>query len=272
MYLDPYGFDDEIPASGLHTLLAHFGWQASAEALLAPVSTQAIVLRTAQNVKATFGRVLELQDQAHSDLCRLMRGDSSLNLDAALYSSMWALLILKPPNTFEWEDRLVSFLRRFSSAWPEDSWLVEKYLLPLYENFASFGNGLAGHPYRDAHDPWLYWRRAREHDTHLPQPSRRGLEPGQSVPFRVGQVFRHRRYGWIGVITGWSDRRARHQAPPHPWQPDQLVSADAPPASARPPDQFYFMCLSVSPSLASPVPVMCHFSSAFILLRSESLC
>ncbi|KND93099.1 hypothetical protein TOPH_02113 [Tolypocladium ophioglossoides CBS 100239] len=245
MYLDPHSFDDEVPSAGLQGLLAHLGWQSSADVLLAPVPTLAIVLRTAQNVKATFARVLELQDDAHPELSQLLRGNSSMNMEAALYSSLWAPLMLTAPNTFEWDDRLASFLRRFAGSWPEDAWLVEKYLWPMYNSFAPLGNGFARHANRGLGDPWEHWRLVRDQDDLVPPVFRRSVFGNQSVPFKIGQVFRHRRYGWTGVVTGWSDQGTRHLPVTHSRDLDEQADGDAtdqPSIPVRPPNQFYFMC------------------------------
>ncbi|KAG8426501.1 hypothetical protein J3459_008068 [Metarhizium acridum] len=209
MYLDPYGLDSEVPASDLQNLLAHYGWQTSTDAFLAPVPPISMVLRTAQNIKATFARILELQEDAHPELSQLLRGNNAMNVDASLYSAMWASLMLTPPNTFEWDDRLASFLRRFAGSWPEDAWLVEKYLSPMYNSFTPLRDGFARHINRGLGDSWDHWRLVRDKDDLIPPVSRRDSDGNQSVPFKIGQVFRHRRYGWIGVITGWSDQSTR---------------------------------------------------------------
>ncbi|TWU78124.1 hypothetical protein ED733_007335 [Metarhizium rileyi] len=211
MYLDPYGLDNEVPASDLQNLLAHYGWQTSTDAFLAPVPPVTMVLRTAQNIKSAFARILELQNNAHPELSQLLRGNSAMNVDAALYSAMWASLILTPPNTFEWDDRLASFLRRFAGSWPEDALLVEQYLLPMYNSFTPFRDEFARQINRELGDPWDHW-----------------------LPFKIGEVFRHKRYGWIGVITGWS---SRDKVDGNTGYPDERLRLPV-----RPANQFYFMC------------------------------
>ncbi|KYK60701.1 F-box protein [Drechmeria coniospora] len=244
MYLDPYGFDDEVPAAHLQTSLARVGWQANAEVLLAPVPTLAVTQRTAENIKATFARALELQDDAHPELSQLLSGNSSSNMEAALYASLWAHLLLSTPNTLEWHDRLTCFMRRFASTWPEDAWLVEKYLRPIYNNFAPPSGEFAHHARRGLGDPWEPWRLVRDQDDHLPPPCRRSSFTNQLAPFRVGQIFQHRRYGWTGVITGWSCHGARQPPVTHPEQQTSGngVESSSSCQTGRPPNRFYFMC------------------------------
>ncbi|QLI68653.1 uncharacterized protein G6M90_00g062510 [Metarhizium brunneum] len=246
MYLDPYGLDNEVPASDLHNLLADYAWQTSTDAFFAPVPPITMVLRTAQNIKATFLRILELQGDAHPELSQLLRGNDAMNVDAALYSAMWSSLLLTPPNTFEWNDRLASFLHRFAGSWPEDAWLVEKYLWPMYNSFTALRHGFARHVNRGLGDPWDHWRLVRDQDDVIPPMSRRDLDRNQSVPYKIGQVFRHRRYGWIGVITGWPDQGTRHLPVAASRDPDDEADTAAPGEHSRlpvwPPTQFYFIC------------------------------
>jgi F-box protein 21 len=236
-----------------------------------------MVLRTAQNIKATFARILELQDDAHPELSQLMRGNSAMNVDASLYSAMWASLMLTPPNNFEWDDRLASFLRRFAGSWPEDAWLVEKYLWPMYNSFTPLRDGFARHANHGLGDPWDHWRLVRDQDDMTPPVFRRNLEGNSSVPFKIGQVFRHTRYGWIGVITGWSDQgtrrlpvvttsRAANDAA------DTGVAGEQPRPPTRPPKQFFFMCLYVGRTNPHPRPLSNSSAVTSICANTSSFC
>ncbi|QPG93812.1 hypothetical protein C2857_002781 [Epichloe festucae Fl1] len=246
MYLDPYGVDDEVPASSLQNLLAHVGWQTSTDAFLAPVPPVSMVLRTAQNIKATFARILELQDDAHPELSQLLRGNGAMNVQTSLYSALWSSLMLTPSNTFEWEDRLPRFLFHFVKAWPEDTWLVEKYLLPMYNSFTPLRDGFARHVNRGLDDPWEPWRLVREQDDVIPPVFLRKNGGNQVIPFKIGQVFRHRRYRWLGVITGWTDQSSQRLPGPTLLYTDDdaetIQSTDQNNTAVRPPNQFYFMC------------------------------
>ncbi|PFH63065.1 hypothetical protein XA68_10068 [Ophiocordyceps unilateralis] len=226
MYLDPYGCDDEVDTAIFQALLERFGWN-SGDVFFAPVPTDVIALRTARNIRATFARLLELQNDAHPELSQLLCGNSAMNMEAAMYSTRWAPLMLTPPNTFEWDDYLANFLRRSAGSWPEDIWLIDKYLWPLYDSSTPLRDGLAHHVHRGLDDPWEHLRQVRDHDETVPAvQARTAVDGNEAVPFKIGQVFRHRRYGWIGVITGWSDRAAR------PLPADERAGGK----------QLYFMC------------------------------
>ncbi|KAG5926136.1 hypothetical protein E4U42_003600 [Claviceps africana] len=246
MYFDPYGADDEVPASSLKDLLAHLGWQTSTDAFLAPVHPLSMVRRTAQNIKATFARILELQDDAHPELSQLLRGNGVMNVEASLYSSLWSSLMLTPSNTFEWHDRLANLLRRSAAGWPEDAWLVEKYLWPMYAISSTPRDAFVRHVIRVLDDPWKHWQLVRAQDDMIPPVFRREIGGNHAVPFKIGQVFRHRRYGWIGVITGWSDHSSRRLSGPASVDVDidteTLRSTSRNNMIMRSPNQFHFMC------------------------------
>lgn len=241
MYLDAYSDHGEMSTPGVQSLLAQLGGGASAETFLAPLSTVAMVLKTAQHIKSTFARILELQDAAHPELSQLLRGNSAMNVEAAQYSAQWAVLMLTPPDTFEWDDRLASFLRGFAGAWPEDAWLVEKYLRPMSNSTRPLRAGFGRHVNRGLGDPWEHWRLVRVQDDLQPTVFRRNAGTNQMVPFRIGQVFRHRRYGWKGVITGWSDQGRRRV--PVPTTNRNSSSPFHRCGQAPASNQFFFMCL-----------------------------
>ncbi|KAG5945911.1 hypothetical protein E4U59_004963 [Claviceps monticola] len=246
MYLDPYGTDDEVPASDLQSLLAQS--QTDSEAFLAPAPPISMVRRTARNIKATFARILELQDNAHPELSQLLRGSAAMNIDASLYSALWASVMLTPCNTFEWHDRLANLLNRSAVGWPEDAWLVGRYLYHMYISSYHAPNPNQSSQIRD---PREHWELLRQQDNIIPPVFRRE-QGSQAIPFKIGQVFRHRRYGWIGVITGWSDQSfIRHMdSAAATLQPTGQNST-----AIRPPNQFFFMCFPSTgsePHVVSP--------------------
>ncbi|KAG6048856.1 hypothetical protein E4U39_006837 [Claviceps sp. Clav50 group G5] len=233
MYLDPYGTDDEVPASNLQSLLAQS--QTGSEAFLAPVPPISMVRRNAQNIKATYSRILQLQDNAQPELSQLLRGSAATNVDASLYSALWASAMLTPCNTSEWHNHLTNLLSRSALGWPEDAWLVGRYLYPMYISSYYPPNPNQRSQIRD---PREHWELLRQQDNIIPPVFRRE-QGSQAIPFKIGQVFRHRRYGWIGVITGWSDQSfTRHM--------DSAAETQQPTGqnsmAVRPPNQLFFMC------------------------------
>ncbi|KAF7542818.1 hypothetical protein G7Z17_g11247 [Cylindrodendrum hubeiense] len=246
MYLDPYGSDDEIPMAALQTMLSQFGWQASTDAFLAPVPPISVAMRTARNIRATSARVIESRDQVDPELTQLMSGNGSMNMDAAFYSALWAGLLMTPVNVFAWDESLEPFLRRFAKSWHEDAWLVEKYLVPLYDQFAPLRDRFARHGPQGWDDPREILGLVRELDDVTPPVFRRDREGMQPVPYKIGQVFRHRRYQWIGVINGWTDQGTRRLPMPHTVAIDETLddSSDTElPSLVRPRNQTFYTCL-----------------------------
>lgn len=201
MYLDPYGNDKEIPFDQLRILFLRFGGSTDLEKAVSPAHASSIVNRTGLNMSQTYAVAVERNERETHELTRVIRGSSSLNLYACLYASMWAALILTNPET--WAE-LDFFLTRLVNTWPEDAWLVEKYLVPRNPHRRVV---LGRHAFTG--DAWKMLRSVQHSDGLPAYPLRRNEGENDSIPFRVGQIFRHKRYGYLGVIVGWSDQSAR---------------------------------------------------------------
>ncbi len=216
MYLDPYGSDEEVTVSDLRVRLVEFGWTQGAEAFLKTSPVPIIVQRTAQNIKATYSRVQSLPDgdPAELEMKRLRAGHPDLNLEAAVYASMWAELMMKQTTSLHWDTNLDAFLNRFALSWSEDAWIVEKYLLPLYDRF------IESQPHQRQRAGWENVRAILgmldNLDNRQPTVNRRYTQEIRSrVQYKIGQVFRHRRYQYIGIINGWAAMGTTALPTPH---------------------------------------------------------
>lgn len=245
MYLDPYGSSEEIPMADLQAMLAHFGWQTSTDVFLSPVSPVAIAMRTARNIRATASRVLETREQTNPDLTRLITGSDSSNIDAALYSALWASLLLTPVDSFEWDEVLEPFLNRFAKNWHVDAWLVKKYIFPLYDRFGHIRERIMNNP-RRWDDPREVIYLVDEFDETPPSVFRRNSARTQHVLYKIGQVFKHRRYGWIGAVNGWTDQGTRRLPMPHTVAIDETLDDNSDtelPNRLRPRNKTFYTCL-----------------------------
>lgn len=210
MYLDPFGNDDEVPEAVLKAFLRRFGWQTSAETAMAMMSHASTVSRTAGNIRETYTMFMDGQNRSSSHLTQLIDGHGPNNMAACYYASLWVSLMLSPANNLEWDDRFEKFLDRCARTFPEDVWLVERYLMPLYDSMSPLRHRLIRHAGDEPEDAWKVIRLIRRADE-LPAPVFRRSDTGNSkVPFKIGDVFRHRRYLWLGVITGWTDHGSRN--------------------------------------------------------------
>lgn len=201
MHLDPYGTDEEVPKSYLLALLANFGWQANADVFLSSAQPRNLIMRLAHNIRAAFTPDLSGPNQPEpyvpaSDTSRPTSGSSVINRDAALLAFIWARLMLLPPNGLEWVDSLHRIFDRLTTSWIGDTWLIEKYICPLYD--------MAG-PHGQVWDnPRNLVETKRDQDM-VKLRVRRRSETTANIRYKVGQVFRHRRLNFLGVITGWAD-------------------------------------------------------------------
>ncbi|KAI2622696.1 hypothetical protein GGS26DRAFT_567287 [Hypomontagnella submonticulosa] len=212
MFLDPYGSDEEVPLDYIYNFLSRLGIHAGHENLLKPTATDLIVMRTAQNIRASFTsfRTNERPLAQLIPMIELNRGDWARNLQPALYSMIWASIMMVPvlPENdeirWDWQQDVRDLLTYFYEYFPEDSWLIEKYVCPMYDTFAA--------PARRQNDWELPSKRVRNQireirllDAKAKEPRRRSdIASGMDVKYRVGQVFKHRRYEYHGIILGWA--------------------------------------------------------------------
>ncbi|KAI1370995.1 hypothetical protein F4677DRAFT_436838 [Hypoxylon crocopeplum] len=212
MFLDPYGSDEEVPLDYIYSFLSRLGIHTGRENLLNPTTTDLIVMRTAQNIRSSFTsfRTNERPLAQLIPMIELNRGDWARNLQPALYSMIWASIMMVPvlPENdeirWDWQQDVRDLLTYFYEYFPEDSWLVEKYVCPMYDTFAA--------PSRRQNDWELPSKRVRDQIREirrvdaLERPPRRrsGLAEGYNIKYRVGQVFKHKRYEYHGLILGWT--------------------------------------------------------------------
>lgn len=212
MFLDPYGSDEEVPLDYIYNFLSRVGIHTGYENLLGPTATDLIVMRTAQNIRASFTsfRTNERPLSQLIPMIELNRGDWARNLQPALYSMIWASIMMVPvlPENdeirWDWQQDVRDLLTYFYEYFPEDSWLVEKYVCPMYDTFAA--------PSRRQNDWELPSKRVRDQirdirrvDSSAKPPRRRSdLAKDVHVKYHVGQVFKHKRYEYHGLILGWT--------------------------------------------------------------------
>ena len=250
MYLDPYGSDEEVTLEDLRSRLVEFGWTQGPEAFLKASPVPIIVQRTAQNIKASYSQIQSLSDDDPTEygMKRLRTGHPDLNLEAAMYASMWADLMVKQATNAHWDTNLYQFLNRFALSWGEDAWIVEKYLVPLYDTFInSQAQPRQRAGWESVHDilAMLHNLNNRQPDVH-----RRYTEEIHSrVLYKIGQVFRHKRYNYIGIINGWTASNIQPLPTPHyltaEEADDESYDASVDPSGVKKSPRTYYTCLYV---------------------------
>lgn len=205
MYLDPFGSDDETPIQALRFTLTQIGWGSDPDVFLGTSPVPVIVHRTAQNLKASYSTIQDLPDgsQRADNLRRLRAGHAEMNLEATFYAAMWAQLVTQQTSGDHWDAHLSSFLQPLALTWSEDAWIVEKYLVPLYDAFVARRARPETHRvgWENVHEILAVLRNL---DVRQPTVSRRYTQDiRDNVRFKIGDVFRHKRYRYVGVINGW---------------------------------------------------------------------
>jgi F-box protein 21 len=201
MYLDPYRSEEEVPLPSLRKMLSQWGIQTIQHSqFLADSSTTNVVLKTSRNILATVhefrGHGGTTENTGHPTIS--LYANPFADLDSAFYSALWANFIFgNPLPSSEWTQQrqfIPLILERFERLYPMDASLIEKYIIPLYNNPTN-----AEH--HELHGALRVVRAADQTPKQLKQ--RDSSAAQDSVKYRVGQVFRHRRYNYIAVITGW---------------------------------------------------------------------
>lgn len=180
MYMDPFHSDEEVPVEHLNQILNNYSHripQSSRASFLSEADAREITMRCARNI-------------LNSASILSPRSSTDLHLETCKYAAFWALLLLNP-SAGDLRQDSVKIMHKFTQQFEHDVPLVEKYLLPR----------IAGFP--DQENYHQVCRLLREVDA-KPRPvkPRFGTDV-TGVRYKVGQVFKHRRYSYLAVVTGW---------------------------------------------------------------------
>jgi F-box protein 21 len=181
--MDPLRTSTPVPISSLHerlNYLAHRPTSTDRTAFLAASNPQDITLRCARNIINSLQRSSELAPGRPIDPI------------SAQYAALWALIFLNPAaNQRLPNQNFFLLMELFAESFPHDASLVEKYILPLVR---PLGVNHAGTCHR------VRWA-----DLVAPEQVKRriGDSDAGDVKFGIGQVFRHKRYHYVAVVTGW---------------------------------------------------------------------
>lgn len=201
MYLDPFRSDVEVPSQHLKEILSSWGvHQLEFSRFTSHMSAANLVIRTSRNILTTVQEFrLQGANATHNGHPTIrLYGNPFTDLDNAFYSALWSNFILSAPITRTDGNNQLHIvpllLERFEHSYPEDCSLVEKYIMPLFNN-----------PFDDQHrglHETLRIVRAVDQSPKQRKPRDTGAAKDR-VKYKVGQIFRHKRYGYLAVITGW---------------------------------------------------------------------
>lgn len=190
LYMDPFNTDASIPLSTLRSQL-HFvvptASSAAQTSYLNPASPHSLLIRTSHNIIRSV-TTHTFPPPTHP-----------ISIYSAAYAALFAFVIF--PTTAEGLASSLADLRQhFAHHFSHDLWNYQQYILPLTAGLGAFGGD------RGIQDPLV--KMIREEDTTPKTPKHRpnqaSLARDEQVPtYRVGQVFKHKRQGYIAVIYGW---------------------------------------------------------------------
>ncbi|KAI3541154.1 F-box domain-containing protein [Colletotrichum filicis] len=185
MYLDPYGGDEEFSKETLRQFIAQVGWHSLDVETMAPAAVSTMIGRLAHNIRHT-NLVYTSQDVSIERLAGLGAGTALQNLELSVYAAAWATTLLDPD---AFVDVTSHFALRFNSLRFDDAWIVEKIYITRPQPH--------GDVFLAAPNPEYILRLIRRADEQQPV-----LRDSQmSLEYKIGNVVRHGRYGFVGVVT-----------------------------------------------------------------------
>ncbi|KAF7715124.1 Uncharacterized protein PECH_007625 [Penicillium ucsense] len=182
MYLDPFRGARETPLADLRDQLVFLGASETEQAaFLGPSQTSEIVQRCSRNIWTSI----------HSAPQGAPGHTSSVDVVSAKYASLWSSMLLTGNSRpMDLRHHLPLLMELFATDFPSDIFLVEQYIVPLFQGLFEHEHILES----------LHVMRAVDE---IPKQVRRRTGENQNIRFMVGQVFRHRRYHYRAIITGW---------------------------------------------------------------------
>ncbi|KAL3472403.1 Hemimethylated DNA-binding protein YccV like-domain-containing protein [Aspergillus californicus] len=182
IYMDPFRSDQETPVSDMITQLNFLGASpVEQSAVLGESRTPEIILRCSKNILNSMQRASQFPG-ARSGL---------LDVGCARYASLWSYLLLSSHlRPAELRHHLLWLMELLAIDFPCDIHLVQQYIAPIFRNTLEFEQIMKSlHVIRAVDEmPKQVKRRSTEH---------------KRVSYHVGQVFKHRRYSYTAIISGW---------------------------------------------------------------------
>lgn len=165
---------------------------------LSEVDSHHLMLRTARNILASV-QEYKARNAANAISAIQLRNNPFTDMENAFYAALWSNFIFSgqtgQADTYNQRQFIPLILERYERLYPMDSDLVERYICPLFRN--------QGQQYQEYQDLQAALHVVRAADQTPKQVRRRGGEKPNHVNYYVGQVFRHRRYAYEGVVIGW---------------------------------------------------------------------
>jgi F-box protein 21 len=180
--MDPFRSDRETPIMNLRNQLNFLGASTIEQsAFLGESRTSEIVLRCSKNILNSVQRMAQFPN-VHL---------APVDVVSARYAALWSTMLLSdPPRPAELRHHLPWLMELFATEFPSDIYLIEQYVVPMFRGMLEYEHILES----------LHVMRAVDE---IPKKVKRRSSGHCKVKFHIGQVFRHRRYDYRAIITGW---------------------------------------------------------------------
>ncbi|KAF2641490.1 YccV-like-domain-containing protein [Massarina eburnea CBS 473.64] len=198
MYLDPFRSSDEVEMLDLERVLRDMGIPAREyETFLAHTTAREMVLRTARNIMNSVQTIRQSNVGANGINSTWV--NAYPDIDVSFYASIWSMIMLGPREEESGGLSNISTRRRqylpylldhLRSHHPWDVSLLRRYVVPFFTNEQEryrLDNFCAAMQRLDAR----------------PATPKRRCGNARRVKYKVGQIFKHKRYHYEGIITGW---------------------------------------------------------------------
>ena len=204
MFLSPFDSASEVPYATMTNRMTEWNIPRSQqEAHLEPMSASSLIERTTRNIlrslreKPDAAPVLSMlcsEAQAHLSAEREDSCATHIRPARLYLAALWGLNLFTPPDAFV--GGAVELLRCIDGEVPGDVLFVDETRMRDVLLDAVDGRF------------WEGVNRVRLEDGEGATAQRRYGGANGGVKYRIGQVFKHRRYGYIAAIRGW-DRRCQ---------------------------------------------------------------
>ncbi|KAJ5329003.1 hypothetical protein N7452_009393 [Penicillium brevicompactum] len=182
MYLDPFRGARETPVSALRSQLAFLGMPTLDQTTtLSESDTSAVVLRCGKNI---LNSVRIESQQPGTPI-------AFVDVVGAKYAAIWSKMLLSNESRpMDLRRDLPQLMELFATEFPTDMFLMEQYIVPLFQGLPE-------------HNHVLESLRIMKAVDEIPKSRRKRSGGNTNIQYSVGQVFRHRRYNYTAIITGW---------------------------------------------------------------------
>ncbi|KAL4911664.1 Hemimethylated DNA-binding protein YccV like-domain-containing protein [Aspergillus aurantiobrunneus] len=182
IYMDPFRSDQETPTSDMRTQLDFLGASPIEQsAFLGETMTSEIILRSSKNILNSVQRIGQAPGA----------GSVPIDVGCARYAALWSsLLFSNPLRPAELRHHLLWLMEHVATDFPSDISLIEQYIAPIFHGTLEFEHIMES----------LHVIRAVDE---IPKQVKRRSFQQRRVSYHIGQVFKHRRYNYTAIITGW---------------------------------------------------------------------